>query len=987
MLGNTDTLSANLRLASGQEVEPSPEDLNLSFQANEYLQRYGALKGIPIPIIRQAWFTTAHLLLPDDAKVLDMGCANGQMTYAMAVLNPHLHFIGIDQDRKQIAKANQKFDLPNLEYRVGDVARGEGFEEESLDAIINSFVLHEIYSGSKYHDRAVHDALQEQFTLLKQDGIMFLRGYPMPPPGDMVLMEMPDFKGTGPGIAQMSEPELLLWYAERALPRQDPGCHGFFIEELPPRFPNTKLFRLPYKWAYEFITRKDDRASFEEGLHKEFAFFTKREFRKSLRALGARVLYSSPHWDDIEIKEKFEGRFRLYQDDGTPIGLPPTSFVAVAQKVGEGRSLKLLERRPSNKQDGRIQIRAMRNERDGRIVDIVSREFSSTDVIPYRVNERNELSIFLHEGAPRGITNAVQRTGKNLDEKYWSGHMTEAFSILSEIVAAVPVDDVKAAVHFARDYLGLRPAYGATLEKGPGIYPAPDFIDDFIGTRYIRVESNPDLGEPKQVLGDLQGFTTRGRIREVSAQSVLNAITVGVIPNARLEIQIIALCDRLDVKIETWVDSPLALKEEEPETLFDSTAFAKQAAHEDSRFKSVRGTAGQLRTVQSIFVDEGWVDGGLSGLSARDMEFVISDEATTNKAVVLPLTRTASGTVMAGITTEYLPVPQRFQGNGLTARAPSFDLPKEITNLQQAKKFIADKFGVTPDLVYRLGESFFLHAGVTPQRIFPFAVAAHRGPPKMLGGSTQFFPMKKFYNVMFRIMDWNIDMCTAYAFVKANRFLADTNEQGLRMDFGRQLTYSMFQPGGEKYEDMAGLAGTKMATSGGPSGGSGSAAPAGGRGMPSSKGKSDSKDGGDDSSSGDAAGGAAGAQTSSEPAFIANNEGFVQRAGRSDGVSAKSKGGGGGGAMGGGVRKTVAKPAESKDTTTEQMQAQQIQQQQIQPKKQQQQQQQLEDDVVIYRSEPAFDSSNEDYVERPHNGRDGMDDRPDDKKSLAKSGA
>jgi hypothetical protein len=32
----------------------------------------------------------------------------------------------------------------------------------------------------------------------------------------------------------------------------------------------------------------------------------------------------------------------------------------------------------------------------------------------------------------------------------------------------------------------------------------------------------------------------------------------------------------------------------------------------DNRFKNIKGTAGHLRTIQSIFVDEGWVEGGIS---------------------------------------------------------------------------------------------------------------------------------------------------------------------------------------------------------------------------------------------------------------------------------------------------------------------------------------------------------------------------------------
>ncbi len=977
MVENREKLSFELRRALGQEDEPTADASAPSYQNVEFFSRYEALKDIPVGIIRKAWFTTAHLLLPPGAKVVDMGSNNGQMAYAMAVLNPQLEFIGIDIDRKLVASAKQKYRLPNLEYRVGDASKGDVFDPGSLDAIVNSYIMHEIYSGSKYHDRSVLNALEEQFKLLKQDGLMFMRAYPMPPPGDMVLLEMPDLKG-GADVLTMSEPDLLVWYAERARPKQDPGCHGFFLEELPPRFPDTRLFRLSYKWAYEFITRKDDRGTFEAALHKEYAFFTKRDFRKALRALGARVLYSSPHWDESEIKTKFEGHFRLYKDDGTPLGIPPTSFVAVAQKVGESRSLKLLERRPSNQRTGRLQITAMRNERDGRIVDIVSRDFNCTQIIPYRIDADGELSVFLHDGAPRGIINAVQRNGRNIDEKYWSGHMVEAISVDSDIVAGFDNDDIKAVVHFARDHLGLRPAIGATLEKGPGLYPAPDFIEDHVGTRYLRLESGGEPMEPKNLTHDMEGFTTRGRIREIGAQAVLNAIAVGMIPSAQLEVQIIALFEKLKIQVETWDECPLTLEQEDPAPLFDAPAFAKMLTEDDGRYKSVRGTAGQLRNVQSIFVDEGWVDGGLSGLSARDMEFIISDEQTSNKAVVMPLTRNASGTVMAGITTEYLPVPQRYQGNGLTIRSPSFDLPKEITTMYEARKFIAAKFDVPVENVYKMGESFFLHTGVTPQRVFPFAVAAHKGAPKMLGGMTQFFPLKKLYAVMFRVMDWNMDVCTCYQIMKSYRFLADTSDQHLKIDFGRQMMYKMFEAGGEKFENMTGLSSPRSAVPAAaakPAQGAqaeGFAPPPSGA---ASSGKSKSGKSGDGKSDGGDSGGGASA-TGGEPAFSNANENYVAPQRSQSAVSARGKSGGGGGGMGGGakirIRSLMAEGDKPKDDANQQQQPQPLQKND-------------NDAVIVYRSEPAFDSSGEEFV-ATSSGKDRDDAPAKDKHTKVKSG-
>ena len=42
---------------------------------------------------------------------------------------------------------------------IGDAA-SEIFEPESLDAIINSYILHEVYSASRYNERIVSDTLR-----------------------------------------------------------------------------------------------------------------------------------------------------------------------------------------------------------------------------------------------------------------------------------------------------------------------------------------------------------------------------------------------------------------------------------------------------------------------------------------------------------------------------------------------------------------------------------------------------------------------------------------------------------------------------------------------------------------------------------------------------------------------------------------------------------------------------------------------------------
>ncbi|MCB9982215.1 MAG: class I SAM-dependent methyltransferase [Rhodospirillales bacterium] len=715
---------------------------HLETEAESYIEKRNLLlRDIDPAVIRKAWFTLSHLLLDEDAHVIDMGCDDGAMTYAMAAMNPKVKFTGLDKAKRQVNKAKEKYRLFNLDYKVGD-ASSEIFEPESIDAVINSYILHEIYSASRYNERVVSETLGKQFKAMKKGGVMFIRDYAHPPPEEFVLLEMPDEPSTGKDLAHLSAPDMLVWYAEHARPKQDAGCGGFFLEELPERFPRTRLFRLPYKWAYEFIMRKDDRSHWESELPKEYTFFTPLEFRKELSALGARVQYSGPQWDDDVIKEKFEGRFRLYKDDGTPLGDPPTGYIAVSYKMAERKSLHIEERRPSSTNSGNLKITAMRNENTGEIVDVVSRDIDVSEVIPYRVDEEGRLKIYLHDGVARSIANAVPRGGVVIDERRWSGHMAEAITVDGEAISTIEAYDVKHSVLFARDYLGLKPENNAIIEHGPDYYPAPDYIDERIHTFYLKVRPAKGAIIPKKVIG-VEKFQAKGMVREMDAQQVINAITVGMIPNARLEMQILSLFHHLRLRAETWTDKQLNLQVSKINQKADVKNLLAMMGEQDLRFKDVKGTTGQLRPVHSTFVEEGQSRGSMSGLSAEDVDFVVHDGKTINTAVVLPLTKDEKNSVHAGIITEYLPVPQRHEGNGLTISVPSFNVPAEVTNLKMMKKFLADKFGVTPNKIVKLGESYFTHVGMTPHRIHPFVVAAPA--EAMKGPGTKFLP---FYQLM-----------------------------------------------------------------------------------------------------------------------------------------------------------------------------------------------------------------------------------------------
>lgn len=719
------------------------DDILTTSSTNYIEERNYILRDVPYRKIRRAWFTMSHLLLDDNARVVDMGCGTGEQTFAMAAMNQNMSFIGVDKSKKTITEAQSKFTLPNLEFKIGDMS-SDVFEPESVDAIINSFTLHHVFSDSRYNERVVSDTLRKQFSMLKNDGVMFIRDFAKPQQGEFVLLEMHDEPSTGKSLADMSEADLLVWYSEHARPKQDPGCGGFFLEELPPRFPYTRLFRLPYKWAYEFIMRKDNRDVWENELPFEYTFYTVQEFRNELSSQGARMQYSAPHWDDEYIRTNFDGHFRLLQMNGDQIGDPPTSFIAVARKLPERSSLNVKERRVTNDDDGILQIKTLRDQKNGDLVDVVTRDKELAEILPYRIDNSGRLYIYLHEGILRGIVNTVRRSGSNIDGREWSGHMLETITTNYTDILELGPFDVENTKEFTKSYIGLNTAYNSVIEEGNTYYPDPNFIDERVHTYYISTHGNKKDIAPKRKILENNHFQTKGMITEFNAQTVLDAITIGLIPNSRLELQILSLMQHLNIKAENWISKDIDVASGDiGDRAFKVREFLRQTSNNDKRFKEVKGPAGQLRRVNSIFVEEGQSQGGRTGISSEHVDFVLSDDKTINTAVILPITKSTKGDLHAGFMVKHMPVPQRYEGNGLSVSVPQINIPKEITNYRMLKQFIAEKYGVTPDMVLKLGESYFTHIGITPQRIHPFAVTS--APHKFSDPGITFIP---FYQYM-----------------------------------------------------------------------------------------------------------------------------------------------------------------------------------------------------------------------------------------------
>jgi len=128
--------------------------------------------------------------IPRDARsVLDVGCADGIVTIALAYMFPHIQFMGIDLDEEFIERANKSAQAENLSnvrfecmYLRDLLARPEKF-----DAVLFVSVLHEFYTYGEGIS-SVLKALADAHELLNQNGEIVIK--------DMILHEYSKHTGS-----------------------------------------------------------------------------------------------------------------------------------------------------------------------------------------------------------------------------------------------------------------------------------------------------------------------------------------------------------------------------------------------------------------------------------------------------------------------------------------------------------------------------------------------------------------------------------------------------------------------------------------------------------------------------------------------------------------------------------------------------------------------------------------------------------------------
>lgn len=136
-------------------------------------------------------FRVLDFIPENSERVLDVGCADGQLTLAMAMEMPDTDFVGIDLDREFIEDARSRtytgklgpggkrqVAVPNAYFQqtyLRDMLQGK----ERFEAITFVSVLHEFYSYGEGISSVIK-ALADAHELLKPGGVIVIRDMALP---------------------------------------------------------------------------------------------------------------------------------------------------------------------------------------------------------------------------------------------------------------------------------------------------------------------------------------------------------------------------------------------------------------------------------------------------------------------------------------------------------------------------------------------------------------------------------------------------------------------------------------------------------------------------------------------------------------------------------------------------------------------------------------------------------------------------------------
>lgn len=661
------------------------------------------LAGMDASMQQKVALTAAHML--GVGRIADMGMGSGTGSEALAALYPGLHVTGVDVSEEMVALARERFDLRNLDFKLGDIAT-QVFEDGTLHGIVNSSVLHHVTSFGEYDHDAAARALAAQVPQLADYGVLIVRDFLDPGDQPVWLEVSTDDGDESDDPRACSSAALLRRFAGEF--RSLHGEPGFLLEDLGSPAAGWQRFGLEHRMAVEFILRKDYRRDWESEVKEEYTYFTQERFEGCYASLGLRVLASSPIRNPWIVRNRYVDKFRLSTPQGEAIELPATNYVIVGERVPSGVGVQM---RPASPRDamGFLELSHYRHQ-SGAVMDLVSRPHLTVDAIPW-FEDDDELFVLARMSYPRPVLAAAPTAA--LDGSTPPGWVTEPLTLLA---GDAPLGQtIERALN---DRAGVKLEHIVSMAPGSTVLPSPGGLREEVRSVLVRIE--PQYAQVD--VPDVSGFSTSGRVGALEARQLLRAAQVGGLPDARLELNVYDLLRRRGRDPGPWIGDTLELPERPALPNVGPVDGLKRpprrvfspATAEDSRgFLSLECQTFEERDSKGDVVAE------------RDLEYVVPKPLSA-RTVSTALLRRMDGVVYIGLDDDDLPAAQCIRGNSELWVAPAWRLPHEVTGLGQGVAFVRQRlmqeYGVSIMDTAWLGGRYHPSTGATPEVVHPLAV-------------------------------------------------------------------------------------------------------------------------------------------------------------------------------------------------------------------------------------------------------------------------
>ncbi|MGC3961063.1 MAG: methyltransferase domain-containing protein [Verrucomicrobiota bacterium] len=285
-------------------------------------------------------------------RIVDEGCADGALLAEISRDFPDSDLFGIDLSAEFAGRFHERqragefggayvhFFHRNLLDRI--------FEPESIDTTICNSTLHELWSYGE-GEKSVRAYLAEKFKQLRPGGRLIIRDVVGPEDGDKeVLLWCSTTDGENlpatdlwkhqsreaAWLASLSTRSRFLLFAKDFLG----GKKTFEFAEL--QQAGDTLFRLTWRQAAEFLSKKDYIDNWKSEMGEEFCFWSYTKWKSVLREIGFTIVNSSNERPEAShaysnpwvIQHRYQSHVALSDVLCQPLTWPPTNMVLFAER-------------------------------------------------------------------------------------------------------------------------------------------------------------------------------------------------------------------------------------------------------------------------------------------------------------------------------------------------------------------------------------------------------------------------------------------------------------------------------------------------------------------------------------------------------------------------------------------------------------------------------------------------------------------------------